>query len=95
VGRFTSLVSQRFVKSLASQFALLTIVSVGSATKAEKGSNADYEHLEALKMALLRLPKIHLYVLDAFVLHLKTFVFVPISLAYILIMESGSSRLLT
>lgn len=53
----------------------LTMLSVGSATKAEKGSTDNYEHLEALKMALLRLPKIHLHVLDALVLHLKTLVF--------------------
>ncbi|KAH9046598.1 hypothetical protein EDB84DRAFT_1465551 [Lactarius hengduanensis] len=45
--------------------------NVGSAVKAEKGATDEYEHLEALKMALLRLPKIHLYVLDALVLHLK------------------------
>ncbi|KAH9027768.1 hypothetical protein EDB84DRAFT_1499641, partial [Lactarius hengduanensis] len=44
---------------------------LGSAAKAEKGATDEYEHLEALKMALLRLPKIHLYVLDALVLHLK------------------------
>ncbi|KAF8273068.1 hypothetical protein EI94DRAFT_1795447 [Lactarius quietus] len=48
--------------------------NVGSAPKAEKGSNDDHEHLEALKMALLRLPKIHLQVLDAVVLHLKTLI---------------------
>ena len=52
--------------------------SVGSATKAEQGSTDNYEHLEALKMALLRLPKIHLHVLDALVLHLKTLVFCTI-----------------
>jgi hypothetical protein len=80
---------------LASQFTFLTILSVGSATKAEKGPTDDYEHLEALKMALLRLPKIHLHVLDALVLHLRTLVFAPLSLAHILISESGSSRPLT
>ncbi|KAH9066772.1 hypothetical protein EDB87DRAFT_1678620 [Lactarius vividus] len=48
--------------------------NVGSATKAEKGPSDEHEHLEALKMALLRLPKIHLYVLDALVLHLKTLI---------------------
>jgi hypothetical protein len=49
----------------------LTTVAVGSAAKGEESSN-EHEHLEALKMALLRLPKVHLYVLDAIVLHLKT-----------------------
>ncbi|KAH9040382.1 hypothetical protein EDB85DRAFT_1925857 [Lactarius pseudohatsudake] len=48
--------------------------NVGSAAKAEKGATDEYEHLEALKMALLRLPKIHLYVLDALVLHLKALI---------------------
>ncbi|KAH9074720.1 hypothetical protein EDB83DRAFT_2352927 [Lactarius deliciosus] len=45
--------------------------NVGSA---EKGPTDEYEHLEALKMALLRLPKVHLYVLDALVLHLKALI---------------------
>ena len=35
----------------------------------------EHEHLEALKTALLRLPKVHLYVLDAVVLHLRESVF--------------------
>ncbi|KAI9458178.1 hypothetical protein BJY52DRAFT_1270186 [Lactarius psammicola] len=48
--------------------------NVGSTTKAEKASTDEHEHLEALKMALLRLPKIHLYVLDALVVHLKTLI---------------------
>ena len=50
----------------------LTTVSVGSAVKGEKESTDEREHLEALKTALLRLPKVHLYVLDTIVLHLKT-----------------------
>lgn len=48
--------------------------NVGSATKAERGPTDELEHLEALKMALLRLPKIHLLVLDAIVLHLRTLI---------------------
>lgn len=51
------------------------IVPVGSAAKGEKESVDEHEHLEALKMALLRLPKVHLYVLDAIVLHLRESVF--------------------
>jgi hypothetical protein len=54
---------------------LLTTVPVGSAAKGEKESVDEHEHLEALKMALLRLPKVHLYVLDAIVLHLRESVF--------------------
>lgn len=49
----------------------LTTVAVGSAAKGEKESSDEHEHLEALKTALLRLPKVHLYVLDTIVLHLK------------------------
>ena len=49
----------------------LTTVSVGSAAKGEQGSTDEHEHLEALKTTLLRLPKVHLYVLDTIVLHLK------------------------
>ncbi|KAN0102514.1 hypothetical protein V8E52_011358 [Russula decolorans] len=45
--------------------------NVGSAAKGEKESVDEHEHLEALKTALLRLPKVHLYVLDAIVLHLR------------------------
>ncbi|KAH9995488.1 hypothetical protein BJV77DRAFT_1059663 [Russula vinacea] len=45
--------------------------SVGSAAKGERESAEEHEHLEALKAALIRLPKVHLYVLDAIVLHLK------------------------
>jgi hypothetical protein len=50
-------------------------VPVGSAAKGEKESVDEHEHLEALKTALLRLPKVHLYVLDAIVLHLRGSVF--------------------
>ena len=53
----------------------MTIVPVGSAAKGEKESVDEHEHLEALKTALLRLPKVHLYVLDAIVLHLRESVF--------------------
>ncbi|SRR5712692_4407053 len=49
---------------------LLTIVPVGSAAKGDESID-EHEHLEALRTALLRLPKIHLYVLDAIVLHLR------------------------
>ena len=49
----------------------LTTVSVGSAAKGEESAD-EQEHLEALKTALLRLPKVHLYVLDGIVLHVKT-----------------------
>ena len=54
---------------------LLTVVSVGSAAKGEKESVDEHEHLDALKSALLRLPRVHLYVLDAIVLHLRESVF--------------------
>jgi hypothetical protein len=53
---------------------LLTIASVGSAAKGEGESADEHEHLEALKTALLRLPKVNLYVLDAVVLHLRALV---------------------
>lgn len=49
----------------------MTTLSVGSAAKGERESAEEHEHLEALKAALIRLPKVHLYVLDAIVLHLK------------------------
>lgn len=52
----------------------LTTAPVGSAAKGEKESD-EQEHLDALRTALLRLPKVHLYVLDAIVLHLRTLVF--------------------
>lgn len=54
---------------------LLTIVPVGSAAKGEKDSVDEQIHLEALKTSLLRLPRVHLYVLDAIVLHLRESVF--------------------
>jgi hypothetical protein len=57
------------------EVSLLTIVPVGSAAKGEKEPVDEYEHLEALKTALLRLPRVHLYVLDAIVLHLRESVF--------------------
>ncbi|KAI0305821.1 hypothetical protein B0F90DRAFT_1693763 [Multifurca ochricompacta] len=51
------------------------VPSVGSTTtKGERESTDEHERLEALKVALLRLPKIHLYVLDAIVLHLRTLI---------------------
>jgi hypothetical protein len=56
-------------------------VSVGSAAKGEKELTDEQEHLEGLKAALLRLPKIHLYVLDALVLHLRTLVSTFLSVA--------------
>ena len=55
-------------------YSLLTIVSVGSAAKGERESVDEHEHWEALKAALLRLPKVHLYVLDAIVVHLRALV---------------------
>lgn len=54
---------------------LLTVIPVGSAAKGEKEPVDEHEHLDALKSALLRLPKVHLYVLDAIVLHLRESVF--------------------
>ncbi|KAI0272568.1 hypothetical protein BC834DRAFT_857325 [Gloeopeniophorella convolvens] len=48
--------------------------NVGSASKAEKEAASEQEHLDALKAALLRLPKIHLHVLDTVVLHLRTLI---------------------
>jgi hypothetical protein len=53
---------------------LLTMAPVGSAANGERESADEHEHLEALKTALLRLPKVHLYVLDAIVLHLRALV---------------------
>jgi hypothetical protein len=73
LGRFASLVSQRLVRLLVLLGSgPLTTTSVGSAAKGENESTDEHEHLEALKTALLRLPKVHLYVLDTIVLHLKT-----------------------
>ena len=72
LGRFASLVSQRLVGLLVILVSSpLTTVSVGSAAKGEKESTDEHEHLEALKTGLLRLQKVHLYVLDTIVLHLK------------------------
>ena len=71
MGRFASLISQRLVSLVPLVSNQLTTVSVGSAAKGEESAD-EQEHLEALKTALLRLPKVHLYVLDAIVLHLKT-----------------------
>ena len=56
---------------------LLIIVPVGSTAKGEKESVDEHEHLEALKTALIRLPKVHLNVLDAIVLHLRESVLAP------------------
>ena len=62
---------------------LLTIILVGSAAAKGEGESADeQEHLEALKTALYRLPKAHLYVLDAIVLHLRTLVLLLLYLIY-------------
>jgi hypothetical protein len=75
LGRSASPISQwcvRFVVILESS--LSTVASVGSAAKGEGESADEHEHLEALKTALLRLPKVHLYVLDAIVLHLRALV---------------------
>ena len=71
MGRFASLISQRLVSLVPLVSNQLTTVSVGSAAKGEESAD-EQEHLEALKTALLRLPKVHLYVLDAIVLHVKT-----------------------
>ncbi|KAI0058993.1 hypothetical protein BV25DRAFT_1890544 [Artomyces pyxidatus] len=45
--------------------------NVGSAVKAEQDPNSEHQHIEALQAALQRLPKVHLYVLDAVVKHLR------------------------
>jgi hypothetical protein len=71
MGRFASLISQWLVPLVPLVSNQLTTVSVGSAAKGEESTD-EQEHLEALKTALLRLPKVHLYVLDAIVLHVKT-----------------------
>ncbi|KAG9312988.1 hypothetical protein JVU11DRAFT_6426 [Chiua virens] len=47
--------------------------TVGSATKAD-GEVSEEQHLQDLQMALQRLPKVHLYVLDAIVTHLRTLI---------------------
>jgi hypothetical protein len=52
----------------------LTTTLVGSTAKGEKEVADEQEHLEALKTALLRLPKVHLYVLDTILNHLRTLV---------------------
>ena len=70
--RFASLISQWLVSLVPLVSCELTTVSVGSAAKGEKVSADEQEHLEGLNATLLRLPKVHLYVLDAIVLHLKT-----------------------
>jgi len=72
MGRFASLISQWLVSLVPLVSNQLTTVSVGSAAKGEKEAADEQGHLEALKTALLRLPKVHLYVLDAIVLHVKT-----------------------
>ena len=69
------------------EFSLLTTASVGSSAKGDKDSIDEQEHLEALKMALLRLPKVHLYVLDAILLHLRALVFRFYFLGVILIID--------
>jgi hypothetical protein len=75
LGRYAAHISKRLVRLLVTFLpSPLTTVSVGSAAKGEKESTDEREHLEALKAALLRLPKVHLFVLDAIVLHLKTLV---------------------
>ncbi|KAF8141613.1 hypothetical protein EV363DRAFT_1392059 [Boletus edulis] len=47
--------------------------TVGSMAKAD-GESSEEQHLEDLQTALQRLPKIHLYVLDAIVTHLRTLI---------------------
>lgn len=46
--------------------------TVGSAAKA--GELAEEQHLQDLQTALQRLPKVHLYVLNALVTHLRTLI---------------------
>ena len=62
-------------------------MSVGSAAKGERESAEEHEHLEALKAALIRLPKVHLSVLDAIVLHLKGLV-LQFSISYVVLTAS-------
>lgn len=47
--------------------------TVGSAAKAG-GEPSEEQHLQDLQAALQRLPKVHLYVLDALVTHLRTLI---------------------
>ncbi|KAI9464211.1 hypothetical protein HD554DRAFT_2206321 [Boletus coccyginus] len=47
--------------------------TVGSVTKAD-GELSEEQHLQDLQTALQRLPKVHLYVLDALVTHLRTLI---------------------
>jgi hypothetical protein len=51
----------------------LMVRIVGSA-KAE-GDVSEEQHLQDLQVALQRLPKVHLYVLDAIVSHLRKYVY--------------------
>ena len=46
---------------------------VGSAGKVD-GEPSEEQHLQDLQIALQRLPKVHLYVLDALVTHLRTLI---------------------
>ncbi|KAI0051035.1 hypothetical protein FA95DRAFT_1555078 [Auriscalpium vulgare] len=48
--------------------------TVGSAAAAERDPETEKQHLESLKSALVRLPKVHLYVLDAVVGHLRNLI---------------------
>ncbi|KIJ65674.1 hypothetical protein HYDPIDRAFT_175034 [Hydnomerulius pinastri MD-312] len=47
--------------------------TVGSAGKAE-GEPSEQQHIQDLQVALQRLPKVHLYVLDAVITHLRTLI---------------------
>jgi hypothetical protein len=47
------------------------VVAVGSTAKAD-GDVSEQQHVQDLQLALLKLPRIHLHVLDAIVKHLKT-----------------------
>lgn len=46
--------------------------TVGSSAPKAEGDQAEQEHIQGLGAALQRLPRVHLYVLDAIVKHLKT-----------------------
>jgi hypothetical protein len=70
------------------EFIILTTASVGSTAKGDQESTDEREHLEALKTALLRMPKVHLSVLDAIVLHLRALVFCFCFLSVILIVDT-------
>lgn len=48
--------------------------TVGSSAVKPEGENTEEQHIQSVGAALQRLPRVHLYVLDAIVKHLKAYV---------------------